>query len=116
MAHEIGHNWEIYHVLCQGDERGDDGRGNFDEDYLWPFPDCRLSARDPEGYYGFDVYWDYWAYLTAPQVISNDPAAAEPRRAFPLMGYKDPKWIDPFHYCKLLNAYGVECTLFGISP
>ena len=54
--------------------------------------------------------------MSEPVVISNDPNESQPNRGFPLMGYETPRWSDPYHYCKLLNVYGVGCSLFGISP
>ncbi len=112
MAHELGHNEGLLHVACADN----DGDGNPDEaypdpDYPWPYPNCSLAAVDADGYYGFDVY-HYWVRVNQPTVISNDPNAAEPHQAFPLMGYKDPVWISPYEYCKLLVQYDIDCTLW----
>ncbi|HSU82422.1 MAG TPA: hypothetical protein VLR69_08370, partial [Thermoanaerobaculia bacterium] len=78
--------------------------------YPHPYPDCRLAVG-ADGFYGLDVYHDLWG-LPDPTVISNDPAdpAGYGHVAFPLMGYKDPNWIDPFHYCRLLLSYGIFCN------
>ena len=37
---------------------------------------------------GFDVYFNYWAYLGGPTVISNDPGVSAPNQGFPEMGSK----------------------------
>ena len=103
MAHELGHNKGLLHMYCAGNE------SNTDPSYPWPYPNCRLATVDPTGYYGFDVY--YAAWLLSPTVISNDPTALSPNQGFPLMGYKRPRWISPYEYCKLLVAYGINCSL-----
>ena len=79
------------------------------------FPDCQLGEIDPEGFYGFDVYYELFG-LDEPAVISPDPASPAASRAFPLMGYKGPKWTDPYHWCRMLEHYGVAChpNLVGI--
>ena len=114
FAHEVGHLTGLKHVACL-DNNGD---GEPDEliggatDPTHPqngrFPSCSLAEVIEHGYYGFDVYHDLFG-LPRPAVISNDPAAALENRAYPLLGYKMPKWIDPFHYCRLLVYYGVPC-------
>jgi hypothetical protein len=71
---------------------------------------CSLAPIDPDGYFGFTNYRD-------PVVIySNDPD--HPRRAFPMMGYKSPKWTDPYHWCLLLARFGVPCDpeSIGVPP
>ena len=114
FAHEVGHLTGLKHVAC----KDDDGDGEPDElvggavDPTHPqqgrFPSCSLAEVIEHGYYGFDVYHDLFG-LPEPAVISNDPGAATANRAFPLLGYKGPKWIDPYHYCRLLVYYGVPC-------
>lgn len=105
LAHELGHNQGLFHVNCDGTE-------GFPVTpfYPHPYPNCRLAVG-ADGYYGFDVYHDVWG-LPDPTVISNDPAdpAGYGHVAFPLMGYKDPNWIDPFHYCRLLLSNGIFCN------
>ncbi|HBY98668.1 MAG TPA: hypothetical protein DEP84_32765, partial [Chloroflexi bacterium] len=108
MSHELGHNKGLQHVNCSGNESSG---GSTDPNYPWPYPNCRLSAVDTSGYYGFDVHYQIWG-LASPTVLSNDPAASSPNQAFPLMGYRRPRWISPYEYCKLLVQYGISCGLF----
>ncbi len=118
VAHEIGHLAGLKHVPCSDSD--DDGEpdeligGSIDESHPAGavFPDCSLSDVEPDGYYGFDVYWKLWG-LDGPEVISNDPDADQ--TAFPLMGYRSPKWPDPYHYCILLDYYGVPCDPAAIG-
>jgi hypothetical protein len=106
MAHELGHNMGLRHVDCAHAE------AQPDPNYPWPWPNCRLAAVDPAGYYGFDVYYQTMGYAS-PVVLSNDPNDAT-HQAFPLMGYRRPRWISPWEDCKLLNTYGVNCAIaFG---
>ena len=115
LGHEAGHRGGLGHVPCMDD----DGDGVADEiaggdlDPTHPmtlsFPDCWLSEVDDRGYYGLDVYWDRYA-LPGATVLSNDPAADPPNGARPLLSYANPGWLDPYHYCKLLNYFGVPCS------
>jgi hypothetical protein len=73
-----------------------------------------LAAVDVAGYYGMDVYFEKFG-LSAPAIISNDPLAMEPNLGFPLMGYRRPRWIDPYTYCALLKKYGVSCSLWDTA-
>ena len=98
MAHELGHNEARKHVDCKGTESGTD------PGYPNPNPDCHLDDVDDAGYFGTDVYYSKWG-LSEPAIIDNDDDG------FPLMGYKRPRWIDPYTYCALLNRYGVSCGL-----
>ena len=104
LAHELGHNQGLFHVSCDGSE-------GFPLTSLYPhpYPACRLAVGK-DGFYGIDVYHDLWG-LPDPTVISNDPAdpAGYGHVAFPLMGYRDPNWIDPFDYCLLLLSNGILC-------
>ena len=98
MAHELAHNEGRAHVNCKGTE------ANPDPGYPNPSPDCHLDDVDDAGYFGLDVYYSKWG-LSEPEVIDNDDDG------FPLLGYKHPRWIDPYTYCALLNRYGVACGL-----
>ena len=112
IAHELSHVIMpgADHVLCDG---GEEAGGGLDPNYPYPVTDttpCSMAAIDPEGYYGFDVYWSLWSgYLSGPEVISNDPAIGKPKRGFPLMGYEKPQWADPYDFCKMLAGLGVTC-------
>lgn len=109
IVHELGHVIMpgADHVNCKGNE---ESGGGLDPNYPYPAPDCSIAAVDPEGFYGFDVYWPLWpSLLSGPTVISNDPAEAEPNRGFPFMGYQKPKWADPYSYCRLLVGLGITC-------
>ncbi|HEX9550957.1 MAG TPA: hypothetical protein VF971_07670 [Candidatus Limnocylindrales bacterium] len=120
LGHEVGHQAGLGHVPCEDD----DSDGIPDEiaggglDLTHPmtltFPDCWLSEVDDDGYYGFDVYWDRFG-LAGPTVLSNDPAAPAPNRAFPLLSYRGPGWDDPFHYCRMLSYYGVPCSASALD-
>jgi hypothetical protein len=114
LAHEAGHAAGLPHVPCKDDD--EDGvadeiaGGSVDLSHpaALTFPVCTLADEDPEGYYGFDVYWDLWS-LPGPTVIGNDRSHAAPNKAWPLMAYQNPGWPDPYHYCRLLEHYGVPC-------
>ena len=112
LSHEIAHLLLTApdHIGCTGNETGQDPA------YPYPAPNCSLAAVDPEGWYGFDVYWPLWGnYLGGPTVISNDPAAPWPNQAFPLMGAKSPQYTDPWNYCRLLDSHGVPCDHLTIG-
>jgi hypothetical protein len=114
LAHEAAHAAGLNHVSCLDD----DGDGVPDElrggavDPSHPnaltFPSCSLADVDPDGYYGFDVYWSLFG-LDGPTAISNNPGQAAPNAAWPMLSYKNPGWADPYHYCRLLDFYGVPC-------
>ncbi len=110
IAHEIAHLYlsAPEHVECAGGEQGPDPA------YPYPAPNCQLADIDPAGFYGFDQYWQLWG-LDGPTVISNDPGAAKDQYAFPMMGGKGPRFIDPFYYCRLLDAYGVPCDPLSMN-
>jgi hypothetical protein len=115
LGHEAGHQSGLGHVPCK-DEDADGipdeiAGGGLDETHpmMLAFPDCRLAEVDPEGWYGLDVYGDDYG-TGGPTVFSNDPTASAPNRAFPLMSYVGPGWIDPYHWCRLLTFYGVPCS------
>lgn len=108
VAHELAHNLGLNHVKCSGTE---DAGGTIDPDYPYEAPDCSIAEVDSAGYYGLDVYYHAWDWLTEPTVISNDPDEADPNNAFPLMGYVSPTWIDPFDYCLMLVGYGIDCDI-----
>ncbi len=116
LAHEIGHRRTLAHMPCAGNEASG---GAVDNDYPWPndppWSECSLAEVDPEGYYGVDTYNEYYGY-GGPIVISNDPSIAQPNRGFPMMGYRGPRWISPYEYCKLLPQYGVPCNIDWPEP
>ncbi|MEX0629809.1 MAG: hypothetical protein WEE67_05150 [Chloroflexota bacterium] len=125
LAHEAGHAAGLKHVPCKDGDADHEPDGVPDElaggaiDPSHPnaltFPVCNLAGPDPEGFYGFDVYRLRWN-LPEPTAISNDPGQAAPNKAWPLMSYRNPGWADPYHYCRLLDFYGVPCdpTELGI--
>jgi len=108
LAHEIGHRLGLGHVECAGNE---ELGGGLDEDFPWTLANCRIAQLNPSGFYGFDVYYSDFPGLTGPTAISNDPSAPEPNRGFPLMSYQPPKWLDAYHWCKVLGSLGVSCDL-----
>ncbi|MEM8961541.1 MAG: hypothetical protein AAGD38_08695 [Acidobacteriota bacterium] len=117
LAHEIGHRRGLAHMLCNGNEASG---GGIDPDYPWPldppWSECSLADVDDDGYFGTDPYPEFFFDYTGTAVISNDPDIAQPNRGFPIMGYKSPRWVSPFEYCKLLPAYGVPCNLQWPDP
>ena len=115
-GHEAAHSAGLNHVNCLGDTDGDgisqeDEGGSIDWDHPTMLPPvCSLAPIDPDGYFGFTNYH-------SPVVIySNDPA--HPLAAFPFMGYKSPKWTDPYDWCLLLDTFGVPCdpASIGVPP
>lgn len=116
LAHEIGHRRGLAHMPCAGNESSG---GAVDNDYPWPqdppWSQCSLAEVDPDGYYGLETYPEFYSY-DGPIVISNDPSIAQPNRGYPLMGYRSPRWISPYEYCKLLPQYGVPCNIQWPDP
>lgn len=110
MAHELAHNVDFKHNKCKGDE----DKGGATEPYPYTGPPCRLAPLDPDGWFGFDLVWQSLVYLDHPEVISNDPNLPEPNRAWPVMGYKNPRWADPYFYCRQLEHFGIDCTAMSI--
>lgn len=110
LAHELAHNVGFDHNLCSGSEPN----GGPVEPYPYTGPPCRLAPLHPEGWYGFDTVWQSLAYLPEPHVISNDPDEAPPNRGFPVMGYKNPRWADPYFWCRQLVHFGTGCTALPI--
>lgn len=113
LAHEMMHG--IDHMPCSGTE------SRPDTNYPWPNDPpnsvCQLANLDINGYYGLDTY--YVALNQAqPVVISNDPSVPEPNQGFPFMGYKKPRWVSPYEYCKMLPRFDVPCDLVwpGAEP
>ncbi len=114
VAHELAHNAGLLHVGCK-DDNGDGipdeiGGGPIDLTHPTDFPNCSLAPIDPLGFFGFDVYWELWPELGGPTAISNDPNFAAPNQAYPLMSYRGAKWLDPYHYCRLLVYLDVPCA------
>jgi hypothetical protein len=114
-AHEVGHTQGLQHVACKDDD-GDDvpdeaAGGAIDWSHPTGLPPvCSLAPINPDGYFGFTNY-------RSPTIIySNDPT--HPLAAFPFMSYQNPGWTDPYHWCQLLDAYGVDCNpaLVGVPP
>jgi len=115
-GHEAAHNAGLDHVNCVGDTDGDgisqeDEAGAID----WSHPNglppvCSLAPIDPDGYFGFTNY------RTPITIYSNDPA--HPLAAFPFMSYADPGWTDPYHWCRMLDNFGVPCNpaAIGLPP
>ncbi|MGH2483387.1 MAG: hypothetical protein ACRDE9_02890 [Candidatus Limnocylindria bacterium] len=114
LAHEAGHAAGLKHVPCKDDDNDGvpDELAGGDIDLSHPvaltFPICTLANPDPEGYYGWDAYWQLWN-LPGPTVIGNSPAHEPPNEAWPWMAYENPGFADPYHYCRLLDFYGVPC-------
>ena len=113
-SHELAHLRGLGHVGCKDDDA--DGvpdelaGGALDPTYPTAFPNCSLAPVDPDGYYGFTTYRDPFT------IYSNDPAS--PAAAFPLMSYMGTIWSDAYHYCRLLDSYGVTCSpgAIGVPP
>jgi hypothetical protein len=106
-AHEIGHQGGLGHVGCKDTNPADGipdelAGGGLDETYPTALPECSLAPVDPEGFFGLTNYDDPFV------VYSNDPM--HPQAAYPFMSYMGTRWIDPYHYCKLLTKYGVYCS------
>jgi hypothetical protein len=106
-AHEIGHQGGLGHVGCKDTNPADGipdelAGGGLDATYPTALPNCSLAPVDPEGFFGLTNYDDPFV------VYSNDPA--HPAAAYPFMSYMSTTWIDPYHYCRLLSAYGVTCN------
>jgi len=115
MAYAVAYNRGVSNIRCIGNEKDVDP--NFPWSYAPPpnAQTCSLSAVDPKGYYGLDVYYPSWGQQE-PLVISNDPQADYLNLAQPLMSDAHPKWVSPYTYCQLLNGYGVACDLCTIEP
>ncbi|HEX9644720.1 MAG TPA: hypothetical protein VGC11_12080 [Acidimicrobiia bacterium] len=114
LTHESGHFFGLQHAPCSytagsgypNEVPGGAVDPTFPGSYGWP--DCSLAPTDVEGYYGLDVNWGA-TNAPGPTVMSNNPGLEAPNVAFPFMGYKAPKWLDPWHGCFVLDALGVDC-------
>ncbi len=110
LAHETGTQPRANHVNCSG---GEDWGGTHPEwverGYPWPYPNCRLAPVDVWGYYGLDVQHAV-ARRPGPTVLTNDPNGPEYNRAWPLMGYRTPRWISPWELCRYLVSFNVPCS------
>jgi hypothetical protein len=107
LAHELGHRLGLGHVNCSGSE---EANGGLDPDFPWTNPDCKIALLNPEGFYGFDVWYSVLPGVNEPTVISNDPSAGAPNVGWPMMGYTKPQYMDAYHWCVLLDSIGVNCT------
>ncbi len=107
-AHEVGHTQGLNHVNCLGDTDGDGVSQEAEGGTIdWSHPNglppvCSLAPIDPDGYFGFTNY------QSPVTIYSNDPT--HPQAAFPFMGYQSPGWADPYHWCRLLDSFGVPCN------
>jgi hypothetical protein len=114
LTHESGHFFGLQHAPCSytagsgypNEVPGGAVDPTFPGSYGWP--DCSLAPTDVEGYYGLDVNWGA-TNAPGPTVMSNNPGLEAPNIAFPFMGYKAPKWLDPWHGCYILDQLGVDC-------
>lgn len=115
-AHEVAHTHGLDHVNCLGDTDGDgiaqeaEG-GTIDWSHPTGLPPvCSLAPINPDGYFGFTNY------RSPVTIYSNDPT--HPQAAFPFMGYRSPGWADPYHWCRMLDHFGVPCNpaLIGVAP
>ena len=116
-GHEAAHEYKIRHVECKdedGDTIGDEVEGGgwqwIDQTHPSGLPNCSLAPIDPAGYYGVDLYDNVMA------IHSNDPS--HPNAAYPFMSYQGPKFVDPYHYCRLMAVYEVGCVpeAIGLTP
>jgi len=114
LTHESGHYFGLPHAPCSftvGNPIPNEVPGGaidptFPGSYGWP--DCSLAPTDPEGYYGIDVLWGITP-AAGPTIMTNNAGTEGPNVAFPFMGYKAPRWLDPWHGCFILDQLGVDC-------
>lgn len=117
MAHEFGHDLGLGHYGCiesedpPGTTKEEKG-GGLDPDFPTPYPNCRFAFVGPQGFYGLDVHYDRFPGLTEPSVIGNDLTFDPGKRAWPLMSYGPDKWVDPYSYCRMLEALAVTCNAY----
>ena len=116
-GHEAAHQYKIRHVECKDEDDdtvGDEVEGGgwqwIDQTHPSGLPNCSLAPIDPTGYYGVDLYDNVMA------IHSNDPS--HPNAAYPFMSYQGPRFVDPYHYCRLMAAYEVGCSpeAIGLTP
>lgn len=113
-GHEVGHLASLGHVGCRdADEDGIPDEGGLDQSHPTAFPNCSIAPTNTSGYYGLTTLG---ANPWVMDVFSNDRFTAE--AGFPMMGYRGPAWIDAYHYCLLLEEYGVPCdpAAIGVPP
>lgn len=121
IAHEVGHNYGLQHAPCEVEDGdpipGEVSGGAVDPTFpgAYGFPDCSLAPEDPEGFYGFDVGWPL-TDADEPSIMTNKNEVSAPFVAYPWMGYRSPKWLDPWHGCQFLTALGVPCTQTDLVP
>ncbi len=112
LAHEAGHNFGLPHIFCAGNEN--EG-GEIDPDFPYGFPGCSLWEIDPNGFYGLDMERIFQGLgNNFLRIISNDPVMAA-NLGYPLMSYAGSPWIDPLHYCKVMNNLGGFCQYSDIG-
>lgn len=63
-----------------------------------------MSTADPQGFYGFSKILGTGGDI--------DAAIHPPEETFPMMGYKQPRWVSPYNYCLLMNTFGYNCNLW----
>ena len=103
-AHELGHSIGFPHVDCKGSE-GNPGPYPYDDP-------CALGPTSGDLYYGWDIRHQAFTN-TGPVVIAPGPGL-HPHFGYPYMGYQSSKWADPWHYCRALDRFGVNCTALSI--
>ena len=120
-AHEAAHMYGIKHAPCkdddedgQPDEVDGGGWGWIDQTYPAGLPSCSIAPEDPLGYYGTRVTEDNIGWRL--NIYSNDQAVDNTR--FPFMGYQQPKYVDAYHYCLLMESYEIGCnpSSIGLTP
>ena len=120
-AHEGAHMYGIRHAPCQDedqdgipDEVDGGGWGWIDQTYPSGAPSCSIAPEDPAGYYGISVRDDHFGWRMS--IFSNSEEL--PNTIYPLMGYRRPKGVDAYHYCLLMETYGIPCdpASIGLTP
>lgn len=114
-GHEAGHQYFLDHAPCKdsnGDGQPDEVKGGpVDQTHTSGLPSCSIAPEDEAGYFGTDLW-----LLVPPEIYSNDPA--HPSVKYPFMGYLSPRFTDAYHYCLLMDTYGISCDpgSIGLPP